>query len=65
MPIFLDQHDLTDLTAEDITEAHRRDLEVQEPYGVNFLTYWFDPELVSEISGWIESIEAKHRSSVT
>jgi len=35
MPIFLDRHDLTGLTAADI-------LEVQERYGVRFLTYWFD-----------------------
>jgi class 3 adenylate cyclase len=42
MPIFLDRHDLTGLTAADIAEAHRKDLEVQERYGVKFLTYWFD-----------------------
>ena len=42
MPIFLDRHDLRGLTAADIAEAHRKDLEVQERYGVRFLTYWFD-----------------------
>jgi class 3 adenylate cyclase len=42
MPIFLDRHDLRSLTAADIAEAHRKDLEVQERYGVRFLTYWFD-----------------------
>lgn len=42
MPIFLDRHDLSGLTAADIAEAHRKDLEVQERYGVKFLTYWFD-----------------------
>lgn len=42
MPIFLDRHDLKGLTAADIAEAHRQDLEVQERYGVRFLTYWFD-----------------------
>ena len=42
MPIFLDRHDLKGLTATDIAEAHRKDLEVQERYGVRFLTYWFD-----------------------
>jgi class 3 adenylate cyclase len=42
MPIFLDRHDLTGLTAADIAEAHRKDLEVQSHYGVRFLTYWFD-----------------------
>jgi class 3 adenylate cyclase len=42
MPIFLDRHDLKGLTAADIAEAHRKDLEVQTRYGVNFITYWFD-----------------------
>ncbi len=42
MPIFLDRHDLKGATAADIAEAHRKDLEVQEAYGVRFLTYWFD-----------------------
>jgi class 3 adenylate cyclase len=42
MPIFVDRHDLAGLTAADIAEAHRRDLEVQGEYGVRFLTYWFD-----------------------
>ncbi|HEX2172703.1 MAG TPA: DUF4242 domain-containing protein, partial [Dehalococcoidia bacterium] len=42
MPIFLDRHDLRGLTAADIAEAHRKDLEVQARYGVRFLTYWFD-----------------------
>ncbi|QRM30713.1 nickel-binding protein [Microvirga sp. VF16] len=42
MPIFLDRHELRGLTAADIAEAHRKDLEVQGRYGVRFLTYWFD-----------------------
>lgn len=42
MPIFLDRHNLRGLTAADIAEAHRKDLEIQERYGVRFLTYWFD-----------------------
>src|SRR5258708_12681924 len=42
VPIFLDRHDLSSLTASDIAEAHRKDLEVQDQNGVRFLTYWFD-----------------------
>jgi class 3 adenylate cyclase len=42
MPIYLDRHDLSGLTAADIAEAHRKDLELQDAYGVRFLTYWFD-----------------------
>lgn len=44
MPIFLDRHELKGMTAADIAEAHRKDLEVQDRYGVRFLTYWFDEE---------------------
>lgn len=42
MPIFMDRHDVWETTAADVAEAHRRDLEVQDRYGVRFLTYWFD-----------------------
>ncbi|HKY95928.1 MAG TPA: nickel-binding protein [Kiloniellales bacterium] len=42
MPIFLDRHDLSSMTAADVAEAHRKDLEVEGKYGVRFLTYWFD-----------------------
>lgn len=42
MPIFLDRHDLRGMSAADIADAHRKDLEVQSKYGVRFLTYWFD-----------------------
>jgi class 3 adenylate cyclase len=42
MPIFMDRHDVWETTAADVAEAHRKDLEVQDRYGVRFLTYWFD-----------------------
>lgn len=42
MPIFVDRHDLGDLTAADVAELHREDLALQDQYGVRFLTYWFD-----------------------
>jgi class 3 adenylate cyclase len=42
VPIYLDRHDLRGLTSADIAEAHRKDLDAQERYGVRFLTYWFD-----------------------
>ncbi|WP_119303023.1 nickel-binding protein [Dongia deserti] len=44
MPIFMDRHDVWETTAADVAEAHRRDLEVQDRYGVRFLTYWFDQQ---------------------
>ena len=43
MPIFMDVHEnLGDVTEEDIKGAHQRDLEIQDEYGVSFLTYWFN-----------------------
>ena len=42
MPIFMDRHDLKGATAAEVAEAHRKDLELQDQYGVKFLTYWFD-----------------------
>jgi class 3 adenylate cyclase len=43
MPIFMDLHDdLGEVTEEDILAAHRRDLELQDKHGVQFLTYWFN-----------------------
>jgi class 3 adenylate cyclase len=44
MPIFMDRHDMRDLTAEHVAEAHRKDLEIQDQYGVKYLTYWYDSQ---------------------
>jgi hypothetical protein len=30
------------LTAQAVADAHRRDLEVQEQHGVQYLRYWYD-----------------------
>jgi class 3 adenylate cyclase len=43
MPMYLDRHDIEGATAEDVARAHMRDLEVQEKYGVQYLSYWFEP----------------------
>jgi class 3 adenylate cyclase len=45
MPLFMDRHDLSDVTPEEIVRAHERDREVAPKHGVDFLTYWFDPDL--------------------
>jgi len=43
--LYMDIHRNVDgLTAEAVTEAHRRDLEVQGKYGVKYLKYWYDEE---------------------
>jgi class 3 adenylate cyclase len=42
MPIFMDRHDLQATTAEQMADAHLKDLEIQGRYGVKYMTYWFD-----------------------
>jgi hypothetical protein len=43
MPLYLDVHHKVDgLTTEKVADAHKRDLEVQSKYGVNYIRYWYD-----------------------
>ncbi len=44
MPLFMDRHDLPGLTAEDVAQAHARDLGPAVAHGVQFLSYWFDTD---------------------
>ena len=43
MPLYLVVHNNVEgATTDAMAEAHRKDLEVQHKYGVNYLRYWFD-----------------------
>jgi class 3 adenylate cyclase len=42
MPIYMDRHNMQGLTARDVAEAHLKDLNLQDKYGIKMLTYWFD-----------------------
>ena len=43
MPLYLDVHNKVEGASTDaLAQAHRKDLEVQHKYGVNYLRYWFD-----------------------
>ena len=43
MPLYLDVHHKIDgLTSSGVEDAHKKDLEVQKKYGVNYLRYWYD-----------------------
>jgi Protein of unknown function (DUF4242)/Adenylate and Guanylate cyclase catalytic domain len=44
MPLFMDRHQFNGVTAADAAKLHLMDLEVQDRYGVRFLTYYFDHE---------------------
>jgi class 3 adenylate cyclase len=67
MAMFMDRHDHPDATAADFAAAHMRDLEVQDQFGVRFITYWFEPEAGSGfclVEGPdAESVEAAHRAA--
>jgi class 3 adenylate cyclase len=40
----MDRHEFSGLTAAGAAAAHLKDLEIQDQFGVRFLTYWFDDE---------------------
>ncbi len=43
MPLFMDVHNKVEgATAQAVAEAHAKDLQTQEQYGVRYLKYWFD-----------------------
>lgn len=44
MPIYVDRHELAGVSRREVAETHLKDLEVQDRFGVKFLTYWFDDE---------------------
>lgn len=44
MPIYMDRHDIPGVTARNVAEAHRKDLEIQEDFGCSCMTYWVDED---------------------
>lgn len=43
MALFMDIHNhVPGLTAQAVAEAHRKDLETQNKFGVKYLKYWYD-----------------------
>lgn len=43
MALFMDIHNhVPGLTPQAVAEAHRKDLETQNKFGVNYLKYWYD-----------------------
>jgi class 3 adenylate cyclase len=67
MSLYMDRHDLPDATAKDVAQAHVQDLEIQDRYGVRYLTYWFDPDAGTVFcladAPSAEAAEAVHRES--
>jgi class 3 adenylate cyclase len=42
VPYFMDRHEFSGLTATDAANMHLRDMAIQDRFGVQLLTYWFD-----------------------
>ena len=56
MPLYMDIHPgMGDATPEDVAEAHRRDLSVQDQFGVKFLSYWFSDDAEGKAFCLVES----------
>ena len=44
VPMYIDRHDAPAVTPEEIANAHRLDVAIQDKHGVHYHTYWFEPE---------------------
>ena len=45
MPLFMDVHNIEGgVSAQDVADAHAKDVEVQGQHGVNYLRYWVDED---------------------
>jgi class 3 adenylate cyclase len=67
MPLFMDRHEVPDVTAEQVAEMHLRDLEMSAQFGVEFLAYWFDADHGAVFclarAATAESLTAVHRAT--
>ena len=60
MPIYMDRHDAKGVSAREVADAHRKDLEIQDKHGCKAITYWVD-----EARGTVFClIEAKQKQAV-
>jgi hypothetical protein len=68
MPMFMDHHRRVEgLTAEAVADAHRKDEEIQDQYGVKYHRYWFNDK-TGEVFCLVEApdketAEAVHREA--
>lgn len=44
MPLYIDIHRNVDASPEEVAEAHRKDVEIQDKYGAKFMEYWVDED---------------------
>ncbi|MBA2325067.1 MAG: DUF4242 domain-containing protein, partial [Actinobacteria bacterium] len=67
MPLFMDRHELAGATPEEVAAAHVQDVEIQDQYGVRYVTYWHDVEAGSAFclaeGPDQDAVEAVHRDA--
>lgn len=64
MSLFMDVHNLDGgVSAADVAEAHKKDLETQGKYGVSYLRYWVD-ESAGKIFCLVEAEDAEAANTV-
>lgn len=64
MALFMDVHEIEGgVSAADVAEAHRKDLDTQGKYGVSYLRYWVDEE-AGKIFCLVEAESAEDASTV-
>ena len=64
MSLFMDVHNLEGgVSAADVAEAHKADLETQGKYGVSYLRYWVD-ESAGKIFCLVEADSAEDANTV-
>ena len=64
MPLFMDVHEnLPGAKATDVAEAHKKDLEIQGEYGVQYHRYWVD-ETNGKVFCLVEAPDAEAAAAV-
>ena len=64
MSLFMDVHSIEGgVSATDVAEAHKADLDTQEKYGVSYLRYWVD-ESAGKIFCLVEADDAELANTV-
>ena len=64
MPLYMDVHNIEGgVSANDVAEAHTKDLEIQAQHGVNYKSYWVD-EKAGKIFCLVEAPNAEAATTV-
>jgi hypothetical protein len=64
MPLFMDVHSIEGgVSAKDVADAHQKDVQTQEKYGVDYRSYWVD-EKAGKIFCLVEAPDANTAMTV-